>query len=147
MYVFDCKSYDAYRLEQKLTNYFILGENKKAYEVLEKLKRKIDIENKLNKQYLGHVETTILNNLGEISNEETIEKYIEALEITIPIKSVFSDTKKYFTKREIMLIYKIGMIYNDNEDYKNAIKWLGIFEKYYKNSKKIPDSRMMKYNT
>lgn len=129
-YIFDCNSYNAYKLEQELSYNLILGEDKKAYKALERFKVEIDISSKLNKQYLGHVETAMLNNLGKISNEEAIERYIEALKITIPIKSIFSGTRKYFTKREIMLIYNVGVAYEDN---KKALKWLSVFENYYKN--------------
>lgn len=131
VYAFDSNSYDDYKLEKELLYYFILGKYKEANEFLEKLENEIYTLNKLNKQYIGHVKTAILNNLGKISNEEAIQKYIEALKITIPIQSIFSDKKKYFTKREIMLIYNIGMAYNRDKDNKNALKWLGIFENYY----------------
>lgn len=133
MYVFECSSYEAYKLNVEMSRLLILNEYKKAYEVLETFKGKINMSSILNQQYLGHKETSILNNLKIISDEETICRYTKALELTIPIWSIFSDSKKYFTKTEIMLIYNIGSIYKRCNDYENALKWFGIFENYYDN--------------
>lgn len=130
-YVFDCDNYKAYKLEKELTNSLILGEYEKAFKILKQFKNSIDATSKLNRQYLGHKETNILHKLKHIEDKEAIERYIDALELTLPINSVFNDSKKHFTKREIMLIFNIGVVYKDLRDYENAIKWLKWCESYY----------------
>ena len=130
-YVFDCDNYKAYKLEKELTNSLILGEYEKAFKILIQFKSCIDLASKLNKQYLGHKETSILHKLKQIEDKEAIDRYIEAFELTLPINSVFNDSKKHFTKREIMLIFNIGVVYKDLRDYENAIKWLKWCESYY----------------
>lgn len=131
-YVFDCDNYKAYKLEKELTNSLVLGKYEKAFKILKKFKNCIDVSSKLNRQYLGHKETNIMHKLKQIDDEEAIDRYIEALELTLPINSVFDNTKKHFTKREIMLILNIGIIYKDLKDYENAIKWFKWCENYYK---------------
>lgn len=132
-YVFDCRSYKEYKLEKILSNSIVLGKYEKANDILRKFKKIIDLSSKLNQQYLGHKETTIEYNLGKLSDEEAIERFTQALEITISRDNIFSDTRKYFTKSEITLINNIGVIYKKNKDFKNAMKWLGLFESYYNN--------------
>lgn len=133
MYVFECNSYEAYRMNREMSHLLILNEYKKAYDILEKLKEKMNMSSILNQQYFGHKETAILNNLKIISDEEAIFRYIKVLELTIPIWSIFTDARKYFTKIEIMLIYSIGSIYKKCNDYENAVQWFGIFDNYYDN--------------
>jgi transcriptional regulator with XRE-family HTH domain len=130
-YVFDCDNYKAYKLEKELTNSLILGEYEKGFKIFKQFKNCIDVSSKLNKQYIGHKETSILRKLKLIEDKEAIDRFIEALELTLPIDSVFDNTKKHFTKKEIMLILNIGIIYKDLKDYENAIKWLKWCESYY----------------
>ncbi len=130
-YVFDCDNYKAYKLEKELTNSLIMGEYEKAFKTLTKFKNSIDMSSKLNKQFLGHKETCILHKLKLIEDKEAIDRFIEALELTVPIDSVFDNSKKHFTKKEIMLILNIGIIYKNLKDYENAMKWLKWCENYY----------------
>ncbi len=142
IYVFDCKSYKEYKLEKSLSNLIVLGEYEKANEVLKKFKKSIDLSSRLNQQYLEHKETLIEHSLGSLTDEEAIERFTEALELTISIENIFSDTNKYFTKGEIGLINNISLIYKQRKDYKNAMKWLGLFENYYNNFQSDFDLRV-----
>lgn len=132
-YVFDCSNYESYQLEKKLSRLIDLNKYEEAYEVLELFKRNINLLSKLNKQYLGHKETVILRRTKKIDNDDALNRFIKALELTLTEDIVFSNEKKYFTKREIMLIYNIALIYEENGKNKEAIKWLAWCEKYYDN--------------
>ncbi len=132
-FTFECKSYEAYKLENEMSDLIVLMKYNEAYEILQKFKEKIDTSSKLNKQYLGHSETAILNGLGIMTDKEAIDKYIEALELTVNIKKIFSNEEKYFSKREIMLIYNIAAVYKRLCDYKNSIQWLELLVNYYNN--------------
>lgn len=133
IYDFECNSYEAYKLEKEMSYLLTMKKYERAYEILQKLKEKIDMSSNLNKQYFGYKEASILNNLKMISDEDTICRYIKALEITVSTKKIFSDTKKYFTKREKSLIYSIGLSYKKLGDYENSDKWLGLYKSYHDN--------------
>lgn len=137
MFIFDCCNYEAYELQMQLSNLLNLTKFEQAYETLQKFKGKINLSSRVNKQYLGHVETAILNNLNSaliaISDEEAIKRYKKALEVTIKEEYIFSDKIKYFTKRELLLIFNIILTYEKSEDYRNAMKWLLVLESYYNN--------------
>lgn len=134
IYDFECNGYEAYKLEKEMSYLLTLKEYKRAYDILQKLKEKIDMSSNLNQQYFGYKEASILNNLKIISEEDTIDRYIKALEITVSTKKIFSDTtKKYFTKREKALIYGIGLSYKKLEDYENSDKWLSLHNDYHNN--------------
>lgn len=133
-YAFDCNSYVSYKIGDKLSQLIASGKYEEANETLKEFKENIDPLTKLNKQYLGYIETIIFHSLSNITNmtdEEAIRKFTEALNLTISEKDIFSDRKKYFTKNEIKLIYNIGAIYKINGENENAMKWLGLFENYY----------------
>lgn len=132
-FAFECRSYESYKLESEMSDLLALMKYNEAYEILQKFKETIDTSSILNKQYLGHTETAILNNLGIITDKEAINRYIEALKLTVNSNKIFSNKVKYFTKREIMLIYNIASIYKKLHDYKNAMKWFELFKNYYDN--------------
>lgn len=131
VYVFDCSNYKAYKLEKELFHFINSDKFKEAYETLEEFKKNIDLSSKLNQQFFIRKETIILHSLNMISDDEAIHRFSRALEITLPLDSIFSDTKKYFTNLEIMLIYNIALIYKENKDNKNAVKWLKWCDSYY----------------
>jgi transcriptional regulator with XRE-family HTH domain len=130
-YAFDCNSYAAYKIGCKLLQLVTSGKYKEANKALKEFEKNIDPSTKLNKQYLGYIETVISHSLGDMTDEEAIEKFTEALNFTISEEEVFSNTRKHFTKNEIKLIYNIGLIQKVNEKNEKAMKWLGIFENYY----------------
>jgi transcriptional regulator with XRE-family HTH domain len=132
-YVFDCSSYEAYELEKKLSHLIDSDKYEEAYEILEEFKRNIDLSNKLNKQYLGHKETVVLSKIKKINNDDILMRFISSLELTLSKDNIFSDTKKYFTKREIMLIYNIALAYKKKGKNEDAFKWLAWCENYYEN--------------
>lgn len=131
VYDFDCNSYREYELEKKLSYLISSSKFEDAYEVLKNLKKSMYTLSKLNKQYLGHIETAILYETKRISNDEALSRYTNALMLTITKESIFSDREKYFTKREIKLIYNIAVIYEEKGENEEAIKWLRWCEKYY----------------
>lgn|GEM_PF-1360574 len=132
-YVFDCSNYEAYELEKKLSRLIDLDKYEEAYKILEEFKNNIDLSSKLNKQYLGYKETVILRKTKRIDNDDALNIFTKALELTLTEDMVFSNIKKYFTKREIMLIYNIALIYEEKGENEDAIKWLAWCENYYDN--------------
>ena len=132
-YVFDCNSYEAYELEKKLSRLIDLNKYEEAYKILGEFKKSINLLSKLNEQYLGYKETVILRKTRKIDNDDALNRYTKALELTLTKDVVFSNMKKYFTKREIMLIYNIALIYEEKGKNEEAIKWLAWCEKYYDN--------------
>ena len=131
MYAFDCDSYDIYKDEEELSDLVFRGKYDEAYKIFKKFKKKINPLSRVNQQYFGQLETLIQYKLERITYKSAIKKYIKALEITLPKHNIFSYTKKFFTKIEITLIYNISMLYSDNGDNENALKWLKVFNDYY----------------
>ena len=110
----------AIRLEQKLRVTMNQREYEPARELLQALKELISMEELINKQYMEYKEVQISHGRKELTKEQFIQKSIQILEYTMPlkfalrpfgeIKSVNGKTKqeeKYFTKTEITILYNI----------------------------------------
>ena len=105
----------AIRLEQQLRVTMNQREYEKARELLQELKRLISMEELINKQYVEFKEIHIAHGRKEITREQFIQKAIDILEYTMPLKIAlrpFGEIKfvngrkqqeeKYFTSNKKM---------------------------------------------
>lgn len=115
---------------------FYIGIHKvnEAEQLLNLLKKKIDLTNPYNEQYIKKVELFIRDERNEVSCEKYIEESLALLALTLDDVERLKeegDESGFFTREEITLLMGIGCIYHKNKQYDQALKYYKKVERYF----------------
>ena len=99
---------EAIQLAERLVDYTNHYEMEKWENCLNLLEEKLDMEIVYNKQFIMRIRNLLEFCKQNISKEVFIEKLIECLEYTVPLKSVLNANKCYMTDEESICILNIA---------------------------------------
>lgn len=102
--------------------------------ILEKVEQKLDLEDKINQQYILRVKALTKYNLGEISEEEKRQMLEMALRCTIPRYENGELTSGILTRMEIFIFCNIAASYAEEGNLEKAIEILKQLEVYFQNT-------------
>ncbi len=123
--------YETFKLSRDTTHDISLHRFEQGKEKLELLKQKLELSNRVNKQYVEHKEIVLAEQFGEISAEQALNKLKETLELTLPIEGIFKTKERHFTKKEISIINGITEHHEKLKQFSEMKKWVGVMEEYY----------------
>ena len=114
---------------------FYIGIHKadEAEKLLHILKKKIDLTNPYNEQYVKEIELFIRDERNEVSCEEYVQEIFELLSITIKdVDRLKEDGIEncFFTREELVLLMNLGCTYHQHKQYKEALKYYHKIEGY-----------------
>lgn len=111
------------------------GQYEEAKDLLNELKKQIDMSLLENRQSMMCLETIILRKQGKLSNEESFQKYREALQLTIPKYPDIVIGETALRTEEVILLNHIALCYEDCGKMEEAAEILKSVLLSYKNSR------------
>ena len=114
---------------------FYIGIHKvnEAERLLNLLKKKIDLTNPYNEQYVREIELFIKDERNEISGEEYSKEIFSLLSLTLEDVERLKkegDESGFFTREELVLLMNLGCIYHQQGQYREALKYYHKVEGY-----------------
>ncbi len=118
----------------KLTNSLFKNKYDEVDMLLGKIKGRLDLNIKVNRQYVGHKELVLSMRWRQLlSDEEYLEGLKRVLDITLPINRLFSVSDHMFTIKEVVLITIIFCTYSDLGMLSDMNRWKGLLDEHFKN--------------
>ena len=115
------EDFDALDLMGMIDNLIYRKDYAEAEKYLEQLKPMLDLENKINLQYIKRVESIIKYNKGVSSKEKYLKDMEEVASITISNYKKLVDKIYPFTKEEVGVMMNIAQAYGDMEENESSI--------------------------
>lgn len=135
------------RIEEKLFN----REYEDAEELLNILKKNIDMDYNINKQYILHIESTINYKFKLIDINEYYEKLVEAIKLTIPDFDTIKLSDWAFNESEFQIMMHINTVFTVNNKIEESERLLydlkvALEKKYLDNSEFTSQYTLVVYN-
>ncbi len=129
-----CSRKATYLLCKELTELVVFSRYEEAKRKLEEVKKSLDRNLLVNQQYVLHKEAVIDRALNLMTEEEALEKLIEALELTVGRKPLWEREHFHFSKREIILLNNILLRFTTLKREAEWKQWAQVLERYYQNA-------------
>lgn len=127
-----CSDVEVYLEWETLENLITNNAYKEAEEYLAEFEGKLDLDDKVNQQFIKRLHALIDYRLGRIDSETRRIQLIEALRCTIPKYQDGSIPKGIFSRYEVRLFCNIAMTYAEEGKYETALSLLQQLERYFK---------------
>ncbi len=95
------------------------------------LKSQVDMNNKINQQFILHSQIAVNLCVNEITDTEALAQLKDALELTVPLDKIFATGPKYFTILELSLIMNICRQLDELNQVDELLLWIGVVSQYY----------------
>ena len=136
-----CSDVEVYLEWEVLENLITNTEYEKAELYLAEFEEKLDLEDKVNQQFVKRLHALIDYRLGRIDSKTRRIQLIEALRCTIPNYQEGIIPKGIFSRYEVRLLCNIAITYAEEENYEEGLALLQQLEKYFKEIKVDQEER------
>ena len=126
--------FEVLEMERELTRYFHYRDYENAERVYAALKKRLDMNEKVNRQYVKFRDTYLQAKRGELNIEESIEKYLEALYITRE-DGLENLDKVILSRMEVTIINTMVTAYKKVGKLQDGIELMEKVRKGYEKSK------------
>lgn len=122
---------------------FARHQYKETERMLEKLRKKISLEDNVNRQFVEKTQALIDYSLGRIDAKEKRERLINALHYTVPNYKDGVLPVGIYSRHELMICCNIACTYSDEGDEDTAIEMLRQVENYFNTVHVSMDERVI----
>lgn len=126
--------FEVLEMERELTRYFHYRDYENAERVYAALKKRLDMKEKVNQQYVKYRDTYLRAKRGELNIEECIERYMEALYITRE-DGLENLDKVILSRMEVTIINTMVTAYKKVGKLQDGIELMEKVRKGYEKSK------------
>lgn len=113
-------NYEMLQITEKIAECLFNREYIAAQELLDILKKDIDLSYNINKQYIMSVENTIKYDCNMLDIEDYYNSLMESIKLTIPHFDEIDISEWAFTEHEFQILIYIAALYKSNHEYENA---------------------------
>lgn len=128
-------NYEAKRLKEELDGYINWRDNQKALECIKQIEKLVDMNIPLNRQTMLCAFLNVERSENKISKEKYAAGLKEALEYTVPYKSVVGSEELYLTNGEMNCLHNISITRKNEKD--NELIYL-LYGQMNKIEQKVP---------
>lgn len=144
-------NYEMLQITKRIEENIFNREYEDAEELLNILKKNIDMNYNMNKQYIMHIESTINYRFKHIDTNQYYEKLIEAIKLTIPDFDTIKLHDWAFNEREFQILMHLNTVYSENNEIEKAEALLydlksALEKKYLDNSEFTNQYTLVVYN-
>lgn len=136
-----CSDVEVYLEWEVLENLITNTAYEEAEQYLSEFEGKLDLEDKVNQQFIKRLHALIDYRLGRIDLETKRSQLIEALRCTISTYQEGCIPKGIFSRYEVRLFCNIAITYAEEEKYEEALTLLQQMERYFKEIKVNQEER------
>lgn len=106
--------YETLKLADRLARYINNEKMQEWEDSLQKLEKELCMEIPQNRQFIHSTDILLKYKQNRLSKQEFLERHLEILEYTLPLKAALKEGKRFLSREEAQSIYVVGM-YMDTE--------------------------------
>ena len=128
------EDFEIQELRWEIDFYIGIREIDEAEKLLWELKKRIDLDDPYNKQYIGEIELLIKYIIKPLPCEEYVKEIFELLSLTIDNVEQFKEEGEiscFLTREELILLMNVGCSYHQSGNYRIALKYYKKLEAYF----------------
>lgn len=130
------KNYETFALARETTSELIKNNYLLAKEKLLELSPLLDLDDKINLQYIKQKQVLLKHFLNKSTVQEKLDSLLEVLQITIPYEVLFDKKAKYLTKKELILINNIITCYDNLGQIAEKNRLIDVLKYYFTDNDK-----------